>query len=48
MAAENIKQLQSNVQVAAAFKPLTISERQRIENLTATVWEDNTFFRRWT
>lgn len=48
IAAENIKQLQNNIQVASTLKSLTISEMKKIETLTAAVWEDNTFFRRWT
>lgn len=48
IAAENIEQLQSNIQVAAAYQPLTTSDKQSIETLTETVWEENTFFRHWT
>ncbi|MEM8780780.1 MAG: aldo/keto reductase [Cyanobacteria bacterium P01_G01_bin.49] len=48
IAAETIEQLRSNVAVAAAYQPLSISEQKNIETLTSAVWEDNTFFRRWT
>ncbi|EAZ92095.1 aldo/keto reductase [Crocosphaera chwakensis] len=48
IAAESIQQLQSNVQVASQFQPLNPSQLSEIETLTAKVWEENTFFRRWT
>jgi aryl-alcohol dehydrogenase-like predicted oxidoreductase len=48
IAAETVEQLQGNVKVAAAFQPLNPSQMSNIESLTATVWEENTFFRRWT
>ncbi|MGB5768463.1 MAG: aldo/keto reductase [Crocosphaera sp.] len=48
IAAETVQQLAGNVKVAAAFQPLNPSEMSNIETLTATVWEENTFFRRWT
>lgn len=48
IAAENVEQLQGNVQVAAAYQPLTVSDRETIETLSATAWEETTFFRRWT
>lgn len=48
IAAENPEQLESNVRVAQAFKPLPDSELRNIEQLTANHWEENTFFRQWT
>ncbi|MDJ0732279.1 MAG: aldo/keto reductase [Crocosphaera sp.] len=48
IAAESVQQLQGNVQVASQFQPLNPSQLSEIETLTATVWEENTFFRRWT
>ena len=48
IAAETIEQLQGNVQVASRFQPLDPSQLSEIETLTARVWEENSFFRRWT
>ncbi|ACB53675.1 hypothetical protein cce_4327 [Crocosphaera subtropica ATCC 51142] len=48
IAAESIQQLQGNVQVASQFQPLNPSQVSEIETLTAKVWQENTFFRRWT
>ncbi len=48
IAAESIQQLKGNVQVASQFQPLNPSQLSEIETLTAKVWEENTFFRRWT
>ncbi|NES19844.1 MAG: aldo/keto reductase [Symploca sp. SIO3E6] len=48
IAAENVPQLESNVQVARAFKPLPETTLAEIEQRTAASWEDNTFFRAWT
>ncbi len=48
IAAESIQQLQGNVEVASQFQPLNPSQLSEIETLTAKVWEENTFFRRWT
>ncbi|MDF5729827.1 MAG: aldo/keto reductase [Rhizonema sp. PD38] len=48
IAAENVKQLEDNVNVARAFKPLDHQALAAIEQRAATVWEDGTFFRAWT
>ena len=48
IAAETPEQLESNVQVAHAFQPLTQPQMSAIEQRTASAWEDNTFFRQWT
>ncbi len=48
VAAENIAQLESNVKVAEAFQPLNEQEMFAIEQRTANVWRENTFFRAWT
>ncbi|MGK7957143.1 MAG: aldo/keto reductase, partial [Crocosphaera sp.] len=48
IAAESVEQLQGNVRVASRFQPLNSSQLSEIETLTAKVWEENTFFRRWT
>lgn len=48
IAAESIVQLEENVAVAEKFAPLDAAEMAAIESRTASVWEDNTFFRAWT
>ena len=48
IAAETVVQLEHNVSVAQAFQPLSASELAAIEQRTAAIWEDNTFFRAWT
>ncbi|WP_017719690.1 aldo/keto reductase [Kamptonema formosum] len=48
IAAENPEQLESNVRVAQAFKPLTPAEMAAIEQRTAVAWRDSTFFRSWS
>lgn len=48
IAAESVKQLEENFQVARAFKPLNRSQMAAIEKRTAVAWEENTFFRQWT
>lgn len=48
IAAETVAQLEHNVSVAQAFQPLSTKELAAIEQRTANIWEDNTFFRAWT
>lgn len=48
IAAETVKQLEENVNVARAFQPLSNKVLAAIEQRTAAVWEDGTFFRAWT
>lgn len=48
IAAENVAQLASNVQVAQKFQNLTAKELLEIEQSTAATWSETTFFRRWT
>ncbi|NEO32357.1 MAG: aldo/keto reductase [Symploca sp. SIO3C6] len=48
VAAENIAQLESNVEVARAFEPLSQKALADIEQRTAASWKDNTFFRAWS
>ena len=48
IAAETVAQLEHNVSVAQAFQPLSASELAAIEQRTAAIWEDSTFFRAWT
>ncbi|HIK44780.1 MAG TPA: aldo/keto reductase [Leptolyngbyaceae cyanobacterium M65_K2018_010] len=48
IAAETIPQLESNVEVARQFQPLSPTAMAAIEQRTALVWEENSFFRQWT
>ena len=48
VAAETIAQLEQNINAAQAFQPLSTQELAAIEQRTAAIWEDNTFFRAWT
>lgn len=48
IAAETVAQLESNVEVARAFQPLSQAALAEIEQRTAAAWQDNTFFRAWT
>ena len=48
IAAENGEQLEENVRVARAFQPLDQTALAEIEQRTAAVWRDNTFFRAWS
>ncbi len=48
IAAETVSQLENNVKIARAFKPLSESELTAIAQRTASIWEDSTFFRAWT
>ena len=48
IAAETVEQLQGNVAVARNFQPLTASAIKAIEQQTANIWEDVTFYRAWT
>ncbi len=48
IAAETVAQLEFNLQVARAFKPLNETALKEIEQRTASAWQDNTFYRAWT
>lgn len=48
VAAETVEQLESNVEVAQTFAPLSAAALAEIEQRTAPHWQDNTFFRNWT
>ena len=48
IAAETVAQLESNVEVARAFKPLNEATLAQIEQRTVASWQDNTFYRAWT
>jgi aryl-alcohol dehydrogenase-like predicted oxidoreductase len=47
IAAETVSQLEHNVSVAQAFQPLGEKEMTAIEQRTASIWQDSTFFRSW-
>jgi aryl-alcohol dehydrogenase-like predicted oxidoreductase len=48
IAAEDVAILEQNVRAAQAFQPLTNNEISAIEQRTASVWQENSFFREWT
>lgn len=48
IAAETVEQLEENVAAARAFQPMNAEALVAIEQRTAPVWEENSFFRRWT
>ncbi|OZH51683.1 aldo/keto reductase [Hydrocoleum sp. CS-953] len=48
IATESVEMLQSNVRVAQQFQQLTQQDMGAIEQKTASVWQENTFFRAWT
>lgn len=48
IAAEDIPQLESNVNVAQNYQLLDPIAMKRIEQKTANAWEETTFFRQWT
>ncbi len=48
VATESVEMLQSNVRVAQVFQQLNQQEIGAIEQKTASVWQENTFFRAWT
>ncbi|ARV60715.1 aldo/keto reductase [Nostocales cyanobacterium HT-58-2] len=47
IAAEDVALLEQNVRVAQAFVPLSTDEISGIEQRTAAVWQENSFFRQW-
>ncbi|MEM6252362.1 MAG: aldo/keto reductase [Cyanobacteria bacterium P01_D01_bin.156] len=48
IAAQTIAQLEENVKAASEFEILDETTLANIEQKTAAVWQDNTFFRAWT
>ncbi len=48
IAAETVEQLEENVAAAQAFQPMTNETLVAIEQRTAPVWQENSFFRQWT
>ncbi len=47
IAAEDVALLEQNVRVAQAFQTLSTEEISAIEQRTAAVWQENSFFREW-
>lgn len=47
IAAEDVNLLEQNVKVAQAFQTLSNEELLAIEQRTAAVWQDSSFFREW-
>ncbi|GAB1539345.1 aldo/keto reductase [Scytonema sp. NUACC21] len=47
IAAEDVNLLEQNVRVAQAFQPLSKEDLSIIEQRTASVWQDSSFFRQW-
>ncbi|MBD0335978.1 MAG: aldo/keto reductase, partial [Cyanobacteria bacterium Co-bin13] len=48
IAADTLEQLAENVAVARQFQPLATATLADMEQRTAAVWQDNSFFRSWT
>ncbi|MGP1382981.1 MAG: aldo/keto reductase [Thainema sp.] len=48
IAADTVAQLEENVAAAQDFQPLDAATMADIEQRTASVWQENSFFRRWT
>lgn len=48
IATESVEMLQSNARVAQQFQQLSQEDMGAIEQKTASVWQENTFFRAWT
>ncbi len=47
ISADDVNQLAENVKVARAFKQLSNTQLAAIEQRTAKIWEDTTFYRAW-
>nr|WP_242028069.1 aldo/keto reductase [Pseudanabaena sp. FACHB-2040] len=48
IAADTLEQLEENVTVARQFEPLSTEAMTDMEQRTAAVWQENSFFRNWT
>lgn len=48
IAADTLEQLEENLTAARSFSPLTAEAQSDIEQRTASVWEQASFFRRWS
>ncbi|KJH73071.1 aldo/keto reductase [Aliterella atlantica] len=44
---DDVQQLEENVRVARAFEQLSNNQLVAIENRTAKIWQDSTFYRAW-
>ncbi len=47
ISADSVQQLEENVKAARSFQPLTSNELAAIEQRTASIWKDSTFYRSW-
>lgn len=47
ISADTLEQLETNIIVARQFKTLSASDLKNIEERTASVWRENSFFRDW-
>ncbi|MGD1936947.1 MAG: aldo/keto reductase [Cyanophyceae cyanobacterium] len=48
IAAEDVAQLEGNTRVASEFQPLDEVALKKLEQRTASAWEESSFYRRWT
>lgn len=48
ISADDVKQLEENVKVARAFEQLSNKQLAAIEERTAKIWQDSTFYRAWS
>lgn len=47
IAADSVQQLEENVQAAVSYQPLTNEQLAAIEQRTASIWQESTFYRAW-
>ncbi|MDZ7963328.1 MAG: aldo/keto reductase [Aulosira sp. DedQUE10] len=47
IAADSVQQLEENVNAARSYQPLTNQQLVEIEQCTAQIWQDSTFYRSW-
>lgn len=45
--ADNVRQLEENVQAAISYQPLTNQQLTAIEQRTVNIWQESTFYRSW-
>ncbi|QIR39123.1 aldo/keto reductase [Tolypothrix sp. PCC 7910] len=45
--ADSVQQLEENIQAARSFQPLNQQKLAEIEQLTAQIWQESTFYRSW-
>jgi aryl-alcohol dehydrogenase-like predicted oxidoreductase len=46
--ADSVQQLEENVQAAVSYQPLTNQQLAAIEQRTANIWQQSTFYRAWS